>query len=191
MRRPKIITPPAAEPLLLTDVKTRLSISDTLDDTDITSYIQAAREQAESYMQRSIITQTVEIALDRFPVEIELPFGPLQSITSITYLDADQVEQTLDSANYTADDYGMTPWVLLAADTDWPGTYDAANAVTVRYVVGWGAAGTDVPADVTNAMLLAVGHWIRFQAEAESGIGPTRMPRQFYDLLNRHRVLSH
>ena len=190
MRRPKIITAPSAEPLLLADVKTRLSISDDLDNTDIASFISAAREQAESYMQRSIITQTVEIALDVFPSDIELPFSPVQSITSVKYLDTDQVEQTLDSANYTLDDYGVRQWLLRAVDTEWPDTYGAANAVKVRYVAGWGDAGTDAPADVINAMLIALGHWIRFQAQVESGFGPTRMPKQFYDLLDRHRIVT-
>lgn len=190
MPTPKVITPPSAEPLLEADVKTRLSISDALDDDDINAFIQAAREQAESYMQKSIITQTVELALDRFPAEIELPMGPIQSITSVKYIDTDGVEQTLDSGVYTIDDYSPVPWLLLTADSEWPDTYDAANAVKVRYVTGWGDAGTDVPEDIRTAMLLVIGHWIRFQAVAESGIGPTRLPRQFYDLLHRQRPMK-
>lgn len=185
----KIITGPAAEPLLLTDVKTRLSISDTHDDTDITSHIKAAREQAESYMRRSIITQTVELALDEFPEEIELIKGPVQSIASVKYLDTDGTEQTISSSNYTYDDYSPRTWLLRASDYSWPGTYDAANAVKVRYVVGWGDAGSNVPEDIKNALLLAIGHWIHFQKQVESGI-PTRMPKQFYDLLERHRVTT-
>lgn len=186
---PKLITAPAVEPLLLADVKTRLSISDTEDDTDITAYIKAAREQAESYTGKAITTQTVEIALDAFPSEIELLRGPVQSITSVKYLDTNGVEQTIDSANYTIDDYSPRTWLLRAAGYEWPSTYDAANAIKVRYVVGFGDAGTDVPEDIKTALLLAIGHWVRFQAVAESGI-PTRMPRQFYDLLDRHKDFS-
>jgi len=190
MPTPKVITAPSAEPLLEADVKTRLSITDSLDDDDITAYIQASREQAESFMQQSIITQTVELALDRFPDEIELPMGPVQSITSVKYIDTDGVEQTLSSAVYTIDDYSPVPWLLLVEDNVWPDTYDSANAVKVRYVAGWGDAGTDVPEDIKTAMLLVIGHWIRFQAVAESGIGPTLLPRQFYQLLQRHRTIK-
>lgn len=185
----KIISEPSVEPLLLADVKTRLSISDTVDDDDITSHIKSARLQAENYMRRSIITQTIELALDAFPSsEIELIRGPVQSITSVKYLDTDGVEQTVSIANYSLDDYSFQHWLLPAYGYDWPSTYDAANAVKVRYVAGFGDAGSDVPEDILTAMLLAIGHWIRFQAVAESGIGPTRMPRQFYDLLDRHRI---
>ncbi|MCP4141628.1 MAG: hypothetical protein GY755_15365, partial [Chloroflexi bacterium] len=63
------------------------------------------------------------------------------------------------------------------------------NDVKIRYVTGWGDAGTDVPEDIRTAMLLLIGHWIRFQAEAESGVGPTRVPMQFYDLLNNYRII--
>ncbi|MCP4992861.1 MAG: hypothetical protein GY934_03600, partial [Gammaproteobacteria bacterium] len=57
----KLITAPATEPLSLADVKTRLSIGDGFDDADITAYIQAAREQAESFMGQAIITQEHEL----------------------------------------------------------------------------------------------------------------------------------
>jgi len=185
----KLITAPTAEPLVLADVKTRLSIKDTEDDSDITAYIQAAREQAESYMDRSIITQTWELALDGFSNEIELPKGPVQSITSVKYYDTDDVEQTVNSADYVLNDYDeLKPVLIEAKDSDWPATNGFTNNVKVRYVTGWGDA-ADVPEDVKTAMLLAIGHWIRFQAVAESGI-PTRMPRQFYDLLQRHRVVK-
>lgn len=183
---PKVIEEPNVEPLTSTEVKTRLSITDTIDDADITSHIISARHQAENYMERSIITQTREIALDGFPDEIELPYGPIQSVTSIKYIDLNGDEQTLSSDVYTLDDYSFRPWVLLTAGNAWPATYTAANVVKVRYLAGWGDAGSDVPEDIKTAMLIAIGHWIRFQAQAESGI-LTRLPRQFFDLLDRHR----
>lgn len=183
-------TEPTVEPLLLADVKTRLSIPDTRDDDDITAHIKAAREEAETYMERSVITQTIELALDYFPVEIELPRGPVQSITSVKYIDTDGNEQTVSAATYALDQYSDVPWLLLASGYDWPNTKDAANAVKIKYVAGWGDTGADVPEKIKNAMLLAVGHWVRFQAVAESGIGPTRLPRQFYDLLRSYRVLG-
>jgi len=184
---PKTIAPPATTPITLADVKTRLSITDALEDTEIPALIQAAVEQAESYTERSFITRTLELAVDHFPVEIELLKGPVQSITSIKYLDSDGTEQTLSGSNYVLDDYSPLPWVLLAAGESWPATYDAANAVKIRYVAGFGDA-ADVPEDIKSALYIAVGHWIKFQSEVESGIGPSRMPRQFYDLLERHRI---
>lgn len=185
----KITVPPSAEPITLSEAKSRLSIADAEDDTDIPALITAAREQAESYTGRSFITQTIELALDYFPDEIELPRGPVQSIVSIKYLDRDAVIQTLPGSEYSLDDYSVVPWVLPAAGSSWPTTFDASNAVKIQYVAGFGAAAA-VPEDIKQALYLAVGHWTRFQAEAESGVGPSRMPRQFYDLLDRHRIIS-
>jgi uncharacterized phiE125 gp8 family phage protein len=182
--RASIITEPAVEPWVLNDVKAMLAIPDTESDTAITSYIVSARRQAEQYLQRKLITQTLEMPLDDFPSgSIELGYGPVQSITSVKYDDADGVEQTIDSANYTLDNYGMKVWLHPAYSYTWPSPRSTPNAVRVRYVAGWGDAGSDVPDDILQAMLLLIGHWLRFQKEAESGIGPTRVPRQFYDLL--------
>ena len=185
----KVITGPSAEPLLLSDVKDRLSVPDTHDDDDITAFIKSARLQAEGYMQKSIITQTVELALDEFPEEIELIRGPVQSITSVKYIDENQSEQTVSSSDYSYDDYSPRTWLLKAYDYDWPTTLSTANAVKVRYVTGWGDAGADVPDDIITAMLLAIGHWLNFQSQIQSGI-PTRMPRQFYDLLENYKITT-
>lgn len=183
------VTEPAVEPWVLNDVKAMLAIPDTGSDTAITSYIQSARRQAEHFLQRKLITQTLERALHDFPADaIELPFGPVQSITSVKYIDADGVEQTIDSANYSLDTYSMKVWCRPAYSYTWPSPRSIANAVKVRYVAGYGDAGSDVPDDILQAMLLLIGHWLRFQQEAESGIGPTRVPRQFYDLLQPYAI---
>jgi len=183
----KTITEPANEPITLADVKTRLSISDDRDDDNITAYIAAAREEAEHYLRRRIISQTVEMVLDVFTYNIELESGPVQSITSVKYVDENGTEQTLDSADYSLDNYGLVDWLLPAYGEDWPNTQAVANAVKIRYVSGWGDDPADVPGKIKQAIIILVGHWLRFQKEAESGIGPSRIPKQFYDLLSGYR----
>lgn len=186
----KVITPPSVEPLTLAEVKARLSINDTLDDADITAHITAAREAAESYTGLALIDTEIELALDAFPSEIALPIMPVSSITSVTYQDADNVTQALAASDYVFDDYSPIHRIVPASGVDWPDTYDTINAVRVKFTAGYGAAGSDVPEAIRNALLIAVGHWIRFQAEAESGVGPTRMPMQFFDLLNPYRIVK-
>ena len=186
----KVITPPSVEPITLTEAKVSLSIDDDIDNADITRGIAAARKKAEKYMGRSLITQTLELALDHFPDDIELPRSPVQSISSIKYLDSDGVEQTFSNTKYALDNYSHRHWALLAAGESWPSTYDAANAVKVRYVAGYGNAGSDVDEDIIEAMLKLIGHWVRFQAQAESGIGPTRIPMQFHELLDDYRIIK-
>ena len=62
-----IITPPATEPITLTEAKAQCRVDGTAEDALLTIYIQAAREQCERLIGRKLITQTVEQRLDAFP----------------------------------------------------------------------------------------------------------------------------
>jgi uncharacterized phiE125 gp8 family phage protein len=75
---------------------------------------------------------------------IKLGRPPLQSVTSIKYIDEDGVQQTLDSSLYTVDKDSEPGWVFPAPGQSWPSTKAIQNAVRVRYVAGYGAA-SDVP----------------------------------------------
>jgi len=185
------ITPPAVDAVSLADAKTRLSISDSASDDNIQVYIKAATQEAENYLERRLITQTVELSLSGFEDCILLPAGPVQSVTHVKYRDGDNAEQTLDSDVYELQSGNdRTPDHLrLAFNKSWPTTSGRHNAVIIRYDVGWGLA-ADLPIKIQQALMLLVGHWLRFQKEAESGLGPSRIPRQFYDLLNSYRIQS-
>lgn len=77
-------------------------------------------------------------------------------MTTVKYYDADKVEQTLSSARYTVDTTSEPARVVIDAD-GWPDTYDRANAVTVRFVCGYGATVDDIPASLRAAILLHIG----------------------------------
>ena len=186
----KVIAAPSVEPITLAEAKIHIRVeSDVTGDDDlISALIIAAREHCEAYTIRSLITQTLELALDEFPCEIELSRHPVQSITSIKYLDSDSVEQTLSSANYTLDDYSFRHWALLAYGESWPSTYASANAVKVRYVAGYGLAG-DVPAQIKQAMLLLIGHLYE-NREASAAINISEIPLSINMLLSPYRVIK-
>ena len=58
---------PATEPITLTEAKLWLKVDDSTDDDLITALIIAARQACEDYTHRSLITQTWQMTLDRFP----------------------------------------------------------------------------------------------------------------------------
>ena len=152
-----VVTPPGAEPIALAEAKLQIRVetSQTAEDGLIRSYIRAARNQVESLANRALVTQTLDLVLDDFPagsIPIPLPRSPLQSITSITYVDTDGTSQTLSSSLYTVDT-GSTPGRVFPIFNElWPGTRGDRNAVTVRYVAGWGTPFTSVNAtDVITA----------------------------------------
>jgi uncharacterized phiE125 gp8 family phage protein len=150
----KVITPPAAV-LPLPELRLHLRIDDdtTTEDAMLTALLDSARGYAQHYTGRAIGVQTIELALDAFPLgAIQLPLSPVTALTTIKYLDTSNVEQTLSNTLYTLDDYGCSHWVLPAANAVWPITAPVANALKVRYTAG------NLPATVRAALLLLVGH---------------------------------
>jgi uncharacterized phiE125 gp8 family phage protein len=151
-----LVTAPATEPVSLAEARAHLRLEDSLDDVYVTTLIAAARRWVEERCRRGLITQTWELILDAFPdEEVELPRGPLQSITSVKYLDVDGVEQTLAPATYETDTVNDPGRLRLAYDKDWPDIRERWNSVRVRYVVGWASAAA-VPEPIRQAMQLLV-----------------------------------
>jgi len=147
----KLITPPSPEPILLADAKIHLRVDFTDDDSRITRHITEAREWVEKRIQQNIAAATWEIALDEFPTsEIELTIEPVNTVTSIKYDDADNVEQTLTVTT----DYTYSNGIISPVG-DWPATYDKANAVRIRVVTGYSAANL-IPSAVIAAIYLKI-----------------------------------
>jgi len=180
----KVITPPT-EPVTLADARLHLRVTDTAEDTLISALITAAREYCEHYLQRAVGAQTLELALDEFPEgAIELPMGPVASITSIKYIDENQAEQTLSGSAYTLDDYSEKSWAIPAYDTEWPETLEAANVVKVRYVAG------STPSAVIAAMKLIIGHLYENREQSIVGVSITELPLGVKALLDTKRIWS-
>jgi len=162
----ELVTPPAVEPISLQEARDHLrAIEDTAgtEDAVIAELITSARmlfDGRDGYLGRQLITATWDLTLDEFPVGVffDLPLAPVQSVTSITYLDVDGNEQTLATSQYAlGKDLTNRPRVWLTFDGEWPSTRDIQEAVTVRFVAGYGLQ-QDVPAPIRSAIKLMIGH---------------------------------
>src|SRR5574341_1423176 len=90
----RVITPPATEPVSVETVKSHLRIDLEAEDALLDIYIAAARERGEGLARRAFLTQTLELTVDAWPADglLKLPRPPLQSVTSVKYLDRNGVE---------------------------------------------------------------------------------------------------
>jgi uncharacterized phiE125 gp8 family phage protein len=182
------ITPPAVEPLGFEEVRDHLRVTISQDDALIDGLIVAARVWAEGTTWRQLITATWEENFDAFPPCIRPQRPPLQSVVSITYIDTAGVEQTLDAAKYQVDAVSQPGRVLPAYGETWPSTRAQANAVTVRFLAGYGGAGGTVPAPIRQAMLMAIGHWYANREHSLKGRPITTVPLNAEDLLAAYRI---
>jgi uncharacterized phiE125 gp8 family phage protein len=160
--RYKVTTEPASEPVTLAEACSHLRINTGDDDTYINRLIKSARQYVEdTILGRSLITQTRDAYLDEFPTDrfIELPGPILQSVTSVKYTDSDGVEATMSAADYLVDTVSEPGRIVLKTDEIWPSfTPEVANAVTIRYVCGYGDTEVDVPEPIRQAILILIGH---------------------------------
>lgn len=172
------------EPVTVAEVKTACRIDTDAHDTHLVGMIAAARSLAEQECGRSFALSTWEKTLDAFPDEIQLPFPPALTIVQVSYRDTDGDTQVMTSSDYVLDATSEPAWLLPPTDEDWPDTYDAANAVTIRYTAGLGTSTPD-----------AVKQWIYLAIRAMydnpgDSFTKARMPSYADGLLDRYRVYA-
>lgn len=136
----------------------------TTEDPELTGWIATARENAETATNRALITQTWDLVLDGFPREdyIEMPRPPLVSVTSVKCVDTSGVLQTLtENTDYLvqapAGPRCARGRIALPFAGVWPVTLRQMGAVTIRFVCGYGASGSFVPAMLKTAMKCDLG----------------------------------
>ena len=168
----------------------------TTEDPLLRMLIAAARAAAETELHRSLVTQTLDLYLDAFPVienprleigQILLP--PIQSVVGITYVDLAGVNQTLPADQYLVDANSQPARIAPAWGYCWPPTRTQANAVKARFVAGYGAA-ADVPPCVKHWMLMKIATaWENRGALVVGERGFSELPTPFLDgLLDSERV---
>jgi uncharacterized phiE125 gp8 family phage protein len=180
----KLFTAPAELPVTLAQARQHLKVTVTAEDALILAAINAATEHAEDFTGRRFITQTWDLSLDAFPRSgpIMLPNAPLVSVTSVKYLDTAHVEQTLATSDYQVDTISQPGRIVVGVDTTWPQTSPKVNAVTVRFVCGYGLAGA-VPFAIKAAILLLI-------QQQEQRDGDTKLEDAAHALLYPHRLVT-
>lgn len=140
------------------------SPSSHIDDDLIDAQLGAARDQCEqTETGRTLITTTFDLWLSGWPCGkvIEIPRPPLQSVTSVTYLDSSSAEQTLSSDNYRvhtpAGPTAMHGQIELKPAYSWPTLGDDNWPVVIRFVAGYGDAPSDVPFGIRSWIMLLTG----------------------------------
>jgi uncharacterized phiE125 gp8 family phage protein len=153
----KVTTQPSLEVWTLSEVKNYLKVDTSADDTLITTLLQSAREVAERYLNQALITQTITEKLDRLnkPI-IYLSVSPVISVTSFQYADSQNTTQTYNSSNYIVDNFEKPARLSLAYGKTWPTLYGNINDVTIVYTAGYGAAASNVPMQIRQAILMMV-----------------------------------
>lgn len=153
----------------------------TLDDQDsiferLVASVTAQLDGRDGWLGRAIMPQTWKLYLDGFPCrQIQLPFPPLQSVTSIVYVDTAGASQTLSSSLYevvTAAEPGLVQPIYGGS---WPSARVHKNAVTITYVAGY-ADSASVPPELQSYILAMVEHYWRNRGAVVTGAAVNELP---------------
>lgn len=189
--RLSLVTPPAAPAVSLAEAKAHLRVDFNDDDAYITQCVSRAIAAIDgpNGVGRCLVTQSWLLALDRFPdIEFTLPLGPVQTITSVKYLDPGGVVQTLAPSSYWANLYRSPATICPGYGVMWPTYRSMPGSVTVEFVAGTPVA--SVPADLKAAVLLMVGHFYehREAVVVADAIRVDELPLAVESILSRYRV---
>lgn len=109
----------------------------------------------------------------------------------IKYYGTDNTVSYFDASNYIFDYQSEPGRIVLAYGKSWPSTtLRPANGICVTYITGYGAAGSNVPQNIKNAILLMVGHFYENREAVMVGtVGAVELPLGVAALLWKDRVL--
>ena len=131
-----------------------MDTSDSSQDAIITILTKDARETVEEWLGRSLITQSWTWIMDAIALRnpIDIPRGPINSITSLTIYDEDssgsETESVVDSANYQ-----LVGGHRLVARNDGWNINRRERAGQMIFAAGYGAAGSNIPQPIKTAIL--------------------------------------
>lgn len=201
-----VVTGPSTEPVTLTEAKDHCRVAIDNDDGLLAGYILAARHWVEGEIHRPIVSRVYDFTADYgWPrrcnrLWIELPYPPLRSVVSVSYVDANGTAQLLDSTDYTVLTNRPRGIVVPAYDASWPDTRLQTEAVTVRFIAGYTRVisatsspelvvdGPGVPDDLRQAILLLVGHWYENRESVVIGQLPAELPMAVEAIISSYRV---
>jgi hypothetical protein len=174
---PKRTVAPTSDVVSLAEVKSWMKVDITDDDELIQSLIVAAQEAAELYLRKALITQTWTLTIDLganslnnslgdgiydlpvtalygdMPNEIDLPYKPIQSITSVVTYNTSNESATYASTNYFVD---TASGRLILNDTAvWPSSLRNRVSAVVTYVAGYTNA-SSIPQSIRTAIMMHI-----------------------------------
>ena len=156
------VTTPVLEPISLEELGLQAKLDGwplpSVEDPLLTRNIVASRLHVEAITRRKVLTQTWDYSLEQWPSinSIKIPFGNLQSVTSVKWKDTDGAETTLTAnTDYIVETNGEACGrIVLPYLGTWPtGTLYPSKPITIRFVCGWTTAAL-VPDTIKVAMLL-------------------------------------
>lgn len=151
------------EPITFDQAAAHLRLGEDESERElIESYIVSAREWVERYTGKILVQRDVTQSFTRFSPYLQLSWGPVVSVSSIAYVDADQLSSTF--LDFALRDDRVAPVLT------WP-VLGASGVITVTYSAGYEP--DDLPQFLCQAILQLVALW--YDNRDETAVPPAVM----------------
>tara|TARA_R110002020_G_scaffold290954_4_gene506364 strand:+ start:585 stop:1178 length:594 start_codon:yes stop_codon:yes gene_type:complete len=176
---------PSVEPITVEDARLHLDLDDNYYDSQLSQLITVARKRVEQDSRRSLISQTRILSMETFPSSgvIELPTAPIISVTSVSYVDTNDVVQTFSSSKYSVDANNTPSRIVINDGEDFPTVRGHYDDIKVTYVAGYGTSRSDVDEVAKFAMKMLISHL--FNSPSVTAHGTVNIVPLGYDSLVR------
>ncbi len=171
-----LLSGPAVEPVTLADAKAHLRLDSSDEDVVVGAMIGAARVAVETDIRQVLIAQQWRVADTAWPADrrIALPVLPLIGVDAVRALDAAGAATAVPAGDYEVDAEAGS--LTIKADAAALAPSLSAGGYEVDFTAGFGAASTDVPAALRQAVLMLVTHWFEHRSAVVSGDGLAPTP---------------
>lgn len=185
----RVTVAPTSEPVTLAEARAHCRITTPDEDALLAAYIFAARKHVEHHTGLLLMPQTVEMTLDAFPDSdyFELARAPVQSVSSVTYVDSAGSVQAWPAANYVVDQYRHRPALRLAYGAAWPTARAQPNAIVITFLAGFSVISPEWE-PIRQAMLMLVGHFFENREAVNVGGSVNEYPLAVDALLSTFRI---
>lgn len=182
----KLVEAPAPF-ITLDDAKKHLNVTHTRDDTLIAAQVASAiafLDGPNGYLGSAIASQKWEWKTGAFADPLRIPFGPLLTLDSLSYIDKGGATVLMDLSTVYVFGDACSPYIRSIGQFP-SDVAQRDDAVTVRFTVGRAV----VPPQLKSAALLIVGQLYRYR---EVDVDVRNFPTSFnaFDLAHPYRVVN-
>lgn len=182
--------PPSALPLARLKEHLRLGTGfgdDTIQDALLQGFLRAAVAAVEARTGKALIERPFEMTVrawhraDRHPI----PIAPVGSVSAVALLDATGQPRSLPLSTLRLEIDAMRP--CLGAVGGLLPAIPSGGAARITFEAGYGPSWSQVPADLSHAVLMLASHY--HEHRSDTGLSEGCMPFGVTALIERYRPL--
>lgn len=177
--------------LTLPEIKDWLKIDgvDSSEDALLQAMSWGVQNFFEKYTNQVLFNTQFKYQVNRLRRHIELRKGNVASLDSITYLDVNQVVQTVDPSTYFLITQAGYPELDFPWQFVFPSEYGRPQAVTILFTAGYTQKDpTAIPHDIKMAMKAHLLNW--HENRGDSDDAEDALPRVTKILYDQMKVMS-